>query len=105
MWWLRYRSIGWLSEPEQKDVQVEWKKWEVTKIEIHTVKGHKKIKKRTLEKKEGTLQKLLNEIKTEAALHTEHLFNKEWQHLQFKECRDKLGKNDVLSVVGFFWEL
>ncbi len=87
--------------PEDSETSVEWNKWEVKEVEIHSAKGKKKIKKRTLVRKHGTMKDLLEELKSEVAPHAEHLFNKEWQHSQFKELRDKLGKKDVLTVWDF----
>ena len=94
-------ALDELINNDNKDVPVQWKRWEVTKVKIHTNKGKRTIKRRNLEGKSGTLQKLVNEIKTEVAPHAQHLFNKEWQQTQYKELREKLRGNEVLSVWDF----
>ncbi|XP_069137185.1 uncharacterized protein [Argopecten irradians] len=81
--------------------QLKWKKWENGSVTDSTSNAGKTIKRKILVEKSGSVQDCISEIVEEAASLTEHLFVARWQYNAFRQLKESLPENMLLTVADF----
>ncbi|CAC5406234.1 unnamed protein product [Mytilus coruscus] len=84
-----------------KDTQVGWKRWQQGHKESEVngkqvVKTFMEMKRRT-----GTMEQLIDEMKSELLPFSKHLFNAQWQSKQFEDLKAHIPEKWVLMCLDF----
>ncbi|CAC5406241.1 unnamed protein product [Mytilus coruscus] len=84
-----------------KDTQVGWKRWQQGHKESE-VNGKQVVKTfMEMKRRSGTMEQLIDEMKSELLPFSKHLFNAQWQSKQFEDLKAHIHEKWVLMCLDF----